>query len=224
MNWSLYLVTDRALSGERSLETVVEQAVSGGVTVVQLREKNCEPSEFLAMAHKLKTLLHPHHIPLIINDDVDIAIEVQAEGIHIGQSDRNVKEVREILGAQAIIGLSVETKNQAIEANELPIDYIGISPVFATQTKANHSKPWGLEGVRWLREHSRHPLIAIGGINTGNASDVIRAGAHGIAVVSSICSAKDPEAAARELRILVDKAMAANRNPRGDLLSFELYS
>ena len=206
MNWSLHLVTDRELAGNRPLTTVVQQAVDGGVTIVQLREKNCTKSEFCALAQDLKTFLKPRSIPLIINDAVEVAQEIGADGIHVGQSDMDVLEVRARLGDSAIIGLSIETEEQAIEANGLPIDYIGISPVFATPTKEDHSEPWGLKGVQWLREHSRHPMVAIGGLNTGNVSDVIQAGADGIAVVSAICAADDPEAAARALRDLIDKA------------------
>lgn len=131
---SLYLVTDRSLSLGRSLESVVAQAVEGGVTMVQLREKDCSTLEFYEQAILLKKCLHPYNIPLIINDRLDIALACDAEGLHIGQSDMPYDIARKLFGRDKIIGLSVECIQDAVNANELDVDYIGISPVFGTPT------------------------------------------------------------------------------------------
>ncbi len=203
---SLYLVTDRELSLGRSLHEVVEEAVAGGVSMVQLREKDCSHEEFLRTALGMKRLLSKSGIPLIINDNVEVALRSGADGVHIGQSDMEYGEARKILGEEKIIGLSVETMEQVEEANGLAVDYLGISPVFATPTKTDTGTPFGLAGISRVREISKHRLVAIGGINRENAGAVISAGAEGIAVVSAICSASSPRDAARELRSIVDSA------------------
>lgn len=199
IDYSLYLVTDRNLSLPRSIEEVVKSAILGGVTIVQLREKDCTTRQYLETAYNLKNILKPFGIPLIINDRIDIALAVQADGVHIGQNDMPYKEARYLMGKDAIIGLSVETMEQAEEAQDLDVDYLGVSPVFKTPTKTDISTEWGIEGLKKLRAFSRHILVAIGGINKENALEVKKAGADGIAVVSAICSAKDPEKAAKEL-------------------------
>lgn len=195
-NLGLYLVTDRSLSNGRPIEWIVEEAVKGGVTMVQLREKNCSTTDFIELAIRLKRILEPYKVPLIINDRLDVALASDADGLHIGQSDMSYQAAREMLGYQKIIGLSVETVSQAKEANSLDVDYIGISPVFTTGTKADIATPLGLEGVTEIASFSKHPIVGIGGIHAGNAKEVIDAGADGVAVVSAICSATDPEKAA----------------------------
>ncbi len=197
---SLYLVTDCELSLGRSLEFIVEEAVKGGVTMVQLREKNSGSREFYQLGLHLKKLLEPMDIPLIINDRLDIAMAVDADGLHIGQSDLPCDVARRILGNDKILGLSVETIQQARESNSMDIDYIGISPVFATPTKTDTCEPFGLVGVKEVSNISCHPSVAIGGINLENARKVMEQGANGIAVVSAISSAADPRLAAESLR------------------------
>lgn len=200
---SLYLVTDRDLSLGRPLEFIVEEAVKGGVTMVQLRETRCSTLEFYQLALQLKALLKPENIPLIINNRADIALAVDADGLHIGQSDLPWQIARQLLGPDKIIGLSVETLQQARAANELDIDYIGISPVFATPTKTDTAPPFGLDGVKAVCTVSRHPTVAIGGINSTNAAQIIANGANGIAVVSAISAVKDPRQAAQSLANIV---------------------
>lgn len=200
---SLYLVTDSELAGGRGIEEVVEAAVHGGVTVVQLREKEASTRCFYEQAVRLKQILKPYGIPLIINDRLDIALACDAEGIHIGQSDMPYEIVRKLMGKDRIIGLSVEKLEDVYTANELDIDYIGISPVFGTPTKTDTLVPFGLEGVRKVMSLSRHPSVGIGGINKENAKAIIRSGANGIAVVSAIMSAIDPESAAKELLSII---------------------
>lgn len=200
---SLYLVTDRSLSLGRPLEYVVEEAVKGGVTMVQLREKECSSKEFYLQAMALKKCLKPYNIPLIINDRLDIALACDAEGLHIGQSDLPYEVARKILGKDKIIGLSVENKQDALDANKLDVDYIGISPVFDTPTKTDTAQELGLAGVHEISLVSKHPGVGIGGINNSNALEIIQAGADGISVVSAIMSAADPRQAASELYDIV---------------------
>lgn len=203
---SLYLVTDRDLSMGRSLEEIVEDAVKGGITMLQLREKNTSTADFYKIACSLKDLLKGHNIPLIINDRLDIAIASDADGLHIGQSDMPYSVVREILGKDKIIGLSVETIEQAREANELDVDYIGLSPVFSTNTKTDINTPLELEGIREIASFTKHKTVAIGGINTQNTGDIIKNGADGIAVVSAIISQDSPKMAAAELKKIIKEA------------------
>lgn len=200
INLDLYLVTDRDLSMGRSLDWVVEKAVKGGVTIVQLREKDLETRDFIEEAKRIQKILKPYKIPLLINDRVDVALAIGADGVHLGQSDMPYHMARKILGDEAIIGLSVESTEQAKEANLYDIDYIAISPVFTTPTKEELTQELGIEGVREITRLSKHPAVGIGSIKVHNAQDIIQAGADGVAVVSGICSADDPEKAASELR------------------------
>ena len=202
---SLYLVTDRTLCHNRSLETIVREAVEGGVTMVQLREKYASSKEFYEIANRIKKVLQPHRVPLIINDRLDIAIACDADGLHIGQNDLPYEVARKILGKEKIIGLSVENIRDAIDANSLDVDYIGISPVFGTPTKTDTALPLGLEGVKTIAEISKHPTVGIGGLNIHNSKEVMDAGADGIAVVSAIMSANHPGNAASELINLIKK-------------------
>ena len=201
----LYLVTDRSLSSGRSLEEVVSEAVAGGVTMVQLREKDASTGEFVELAFRLKEILKPYNVPLIINDRVDVALAVDAEGLHIGQSDMPYEIARKLLGPDKIIGLSVENMDDLLEANRLDVDYVGISPVYGTPTKTDTAEPFGLEGLRRAVALSDHPTVAIGGMNAGTIADVIAAGTDGVAVVSAICPADSPRSAAKELLEIIDR-------------------
>lgn len=201
----LYLVTDRDLCGGRPLKEVVAAAVAGGAAWVQLREKNLSTRVFVEEAAAVKALLAPHKVPLIINDRLDVALAVGADGVHVGQDDMPYPLARKILGTGKIIGLSVETWEDVEAAEKWDVDYLGVSPVFATPTKTDTKGSWGLEGIARIRSFSRHPLVAIGGLNATNTGAAVRAGADGIAVVSAICAAPDPLAAARELcRIIAE--------------------
>ena len=202
----LYLVTDRSLSLGRPLEWVVEEAVKGGVTMVQLREKEASTLDFYNLAMRLKDILKPYHVPLIINDRLDIALACDAGGLHIGQNDMPYEVARKLLGKDKIIGLSVENLQDAKVANDLDIDYIGISPVFSTPTKTDTASALGLEGIQKITEISKHPSVGIGGINLSNVQDIIHAGADGISVVSAIMSAENPQDAAHQLKEIVIKS------------------
>ena len=203
----VYLVTDRGLCGGRPLEEIVIQALKGGISFVQLREKEISTRSFVEEAGRIKELLAPYKVPLIINDRVDVAVACGAEGVHIGQDDMPYEIVRKIMGEKAIIGLSVETWEDVVASQKLDVSYIGISPVFATPTKTDTKGAWGLEGLARIKAFSRHPLVAIGGINESNAREVVMAGADCIAVVSAICASSHPEAVARRINEIIDSSL-----------------
>jgi len=200
---SLYLVTDRPLSMGRDMRWIVNEAVRGGCTMVQLREKDCDTREFVDLACMLKQELSATGVPLIINDRIDVALAVDADGVHIGQSDMPYEIARRLLGPDKIIGLSVESMEELEEANQLDVDYIGISPIFATATKTDTKTPFGLEGARLVMSRSLHPACGIGGMNHRTVVDVIQHGVDGIAVVSDIVSAPSPcDSSASLLRLV----------------------
>ncbi len=199
LNLGLYLVTDSGLTMGRPLVEIVEKAVRGGATIVQLREKNLTTADYIKRAKELKKVLLKYKVPLLINDRTDVALASQADGVHLGQNDMPCQMARNILGPDKIIGLSVENFDQTEEANNLDINYIAVSPVFTTSTKRELTSGLGLEGVRRISEISRHPVVGIGSIKEHNAAAVIKAGASGIAVVSALCSAEDPEKEAQKL-------------------------
>ena len=194
----LYLVTDRHLAGQRDIADVVRSAIKGGVTCVQLREKSLGRAAFMAQACVLKKICRERDVPLIVNDDIEVARRAHADGVHLGQSDASVAKAREALGPDAIIGLSVETVEQAQAAASLDVDYIAASPILATPTKTDTGEPLGLMGLRAIRKITDKPLVAIGGINIDNARAVLEAGADGLAVISALVAAPDPCQAARQ--------------------------
>ena len=203
----VYLVTDRGMCRNRPLQDVVLKAVQGGVSCVQLREKDLPTRDFIGEAVAVKKILVPFHVPLIINDRVDVALACGADGVHLGQQDMPYAMARKLMGDQAIIGLSVETWEEVESVEKLDVNYIGVSPVFATPTKTDTKEPWGLAGLKKIKAFSRHTLVAIGGINASNAQSVAEAGADCLAVVSAVCSADDPVAAAVKLKNIMDVVM-----------------
>jgi thiamine-phosphate pyrophosphorylase len=203
----LYFVTDRDLCGIKPLEDVVSQSVRGGAACVQLREKNLSTRAFVEEARRIKKILEPFGVPLIINDRIDVALAVKAEGVHVGQDDMPYPMARALMGPKAVIGLSVETWKDVEEAERFDVDYLGVSPVFETPTKTDTKGSWGLEGLTKIKAFSRHPLVAIGGLNPGNARDVVLAGADSVAVVSAICAAPDPFAVSRSLHEIIAGAL-----------------
>jgi len=208
---SVYLVLDRLFIGERGLLATLRAALAGGVTVVQLRDKQALRPLFLEEARRIQALLRPLGIPFIVNDRVDVAREIGADGVHVGQDDMPAADARRLLGPDAIIGLSVSRADEIAGADPDIVDYVGLGPVFATNTKPDTPPPLDLGGVRALRPRLAVPVVAIGGIGAGNAAEIVRAGADGVAVVSSICSAPDPEAAARRLVSAVARGRAHRR-------------
>lgn len=200
----LYLVADIDCLAERSLEDTVAAAVRGGVTVVQLRMKSASTREFIRRARLLKSILAGPEVPLVINDRVDVALAAGADGVHLGHTDMPYEDAVRILGNAALIGISIENAGQAREAASMDLSYVAASPVFSTPTKTDTAPALGLSGLRELRPLTQHKIVAIGGINESNALQVLEAGADGIAVVSAICRAPNPEEAARRLRHIVD--------------------
>jgi len=210
IDYSLYLVTDRKLSLGRSLLEVIKPAVDGGVTVVQLREKEVDSREFYREALEIKEFLDSRDIPLIINDRLDIALAIDAAGVHLGQEDLPIGVARNILGPGKIIGASVFTPDDAIQAEAAGADYLGLSPIFVTATKPELMNQIGLEGIGPIRRATRLPLIGIGSMNETNACSVIRAGLDGVAVVSAICCRPDACAAAEKIMLEIQRARGRN--------------
>ncbi|MFI3287091.1 MAG: thiamine phosphate synthase [Rikenellaceae bacterium] len=209
---SLYLVTDSSLTRGRKLEDVVEEAAKGGVTIVQLREKELPTGEFIDTARRIKAILDQYSVPLIINDRVDVALAVDAAGVHIGQSDMSYSDARRLLGEDKIIGLSVETFDEVIASNALDVDYIGISPIFQSTTKTDTLSPFGIEGCRKAVEATTHRTVAIGGINLSNLEACFSTGIEGVALVSAIISAKCPYSATQKLREAIMRYKSADLN------------
>lgn len=197
----LCLVTDINNKPMDGYLRFIEQAIRGGVTMVQLREKSIGYDKIRTRALALKNFLSPLNIPLIINDFVDIAIEVDADGVHVGNEDMEASILREKLGPNKIIGLSAETLEDIERANNLPIDYVAASAIFPSVTKLNCKKFWGIDGLKMVVEKSTHPVIAIGGINSTHVQDISKAGAKGIAVISTIHDAHNPYEATKRLLI-----------------------
>ncbi|WP_028388567.1 thiamine phosphate synthase [Legionella fairfieldensis] len=204
--YKLILVTHRQDMSVADYLAFVEKCLVGGVTSVQLREKNATPAFLLDYAYRLKTLLDTYRIPLIINDNLDLALEIDAHGVHLGQTDGSPCWARERLGAHQCIGLSLETEEDLQRANEVQVTYVAASAVFPTSNKHNIRTTWGLKGVEYLAKRSKHPLIAIGGINQENVQDVVAAGAQGIAIIGALHDAPDPTRTAFNLRQLIERS------------------
>ncbi|MDR2619062.1 MAG: thiamine phosphate synthase [Treponema sp.] len=197
---SLYLCTDRKLLFGRPLPEAVEAAIAGGVTMVQLREKDAPAREFFDIAREVLALTRSRGVPLIINDRLDIALAAGADGVHLGQSDLPCFEARRIAGKDFIIGISAHTPEGALSAQRAGADYIGSGAVFPTGSKADVGAVIGIEGIRAVADAVKIPVVGIGGINPGNAASVIAAGAAGVAVISAILSQPDIRAAALALK------------------------
>jgi thiamine-phosphate pyrophosphorylase len=155
----------------------------------------------------MKNLTARFRVPLIINDRIDVALASGADGVHIGQDDMPYAEARRLMGLHAIIGLSVETWDDVLEAEALDVDYLGVSPVFETPTKTDTKGSWGFAGIARIRAYSRHKLVAIGGMNASNADEAIMAGAYSIAIISAICAASDPLLVSREINAIIQAAL-----------------
>ena len=199
----LYLIVDHFSCVNRSVDEVVQEAVAGGVDLVQLREKHASTRQIMELGRSLQGILGKYKIPLIINDRIDIARALNADGVHVGQQDMPYPIARQQMGEEKIVGVSVSSDKQALEANKWNVDYIGVGSVFKTKTKEDISALIGLDGLRRISKLSKHKIFAIGGIDLTNARSAIAAGADGIAVVSAICSAPTPKTAAQELLNIV---------------------
>jgi len=199
----LYLVTDPVLCRARGVVDTVREAVNGGVTMVQLRDKDATSRERVAVGHALMRALEGTGVPLVINDDIDAALAIGAHGVHLGQSDLSPERIRERLGPSAIVGVSCETIAHAATADARVVDYVGLGPVFATSTKPDHAPAMGLRMLAAARAATSVPAVAIGGIQLANLAQVLATGVHGVAVVSAICGQPSPRDAAQALSAFV---------------------
>lgn len=209
----LYGIVDPVRTGGRDPIELTRQAVSGGATLIQYRDKHGEGRRLVELARALKAALEGTGVPLLINDRVDIALAAGADGVHLGQEDMHPNDARDLLGPHAIIGLTLKTPEQADRMASIPIDYGCIGGVFATMSKNNPAPPIDLDGLRRIVSHARlayrGPVGAIAGIDATNAQAVIAAGADGIAVISALFMASDPQAEARRLRGIVDQTLTS---------------
>ncbi len=198
IDYSLYLVADSSFITLETAEKKVTEAIEGGVTIVQLRAKDISAAEFYNMALKIKMITGYYNMPLIINDRVDIAIAADADGVHTGQEDLPVKEVRKLIGINKIMGISVSNITEAEKAERDSADYLGAGAMFPTDTKLD-AKYVSIEELREIKKKVQIPVVAIGGINAGNAEKIFSAGADGIAVVSAVLGEKNIKEAALKL-------------------------
>jgi len=205
--YRLYLVISEADCKGRDILWVTEQAIKGGVEVVQLREKHKNFEAYTDTALRLKEILDRYNVPLIINDDIDVALLSGAAGLHVGATDLPPSLVMQQWPQCTMLGYSIEYIEQLYSDEVQYATHLGISPVFSTPTKTNTVTEWGLEGIATIRTLTHKPLVAIGSMSANNAYDVIRAGADCIAVVSAICAAEDPAHAAAAIRNQIEKAL-----------------
>lgn len=200
----LYAVTDRSWLGGETLYSQAEQALKGGATFIQLREKDLDEASFLKEARALKHLCHRYQVPFVINDNVDITLAVDADGVHVGQSDMEAGDVRRKLGPDKIIGVSAQTVEQALLAERRGADYLGVGAVFNTSTKLDAAEV-SFDTLKAICEAVSIPVVAIGGISLENVEELKGSGIAGVAVVSAIFAAKDIEEASRNLKMKLEQ-------------------
>lgn len=205
--YRLYLVISQESCSNKNLVKVAEEAILGGVDIIQLREKNISNELFLEKALQLQECLSKYNVPLIINDNLNVAIASDAFGIHVGNNDISPKEIREQWTDCQSLGYSIEYLEQLENESTSLSDCLGISPVFQTHTKTDTVTEWGLNGIKTIRSKTEKPLIAIGNMNISNAAEVIKAGADCIAVVSAICGSDNPQKSAYEIRNEIEKSL-----------------
>lgn len=199
VDYTLYLVTNRELMSSKTIEESVKEAIKGGCTIVQLREKDISSKEFYDIAKSLRKITKKHKVPFIINDRVDIALAVNADGVHVGQSDLSLKDVRKLIGKNKIIGVSCGNLEEAKKAYKDGADYLGVGAVFPTNTKKD-AKDVGIDGLKEIINNIPLPIVAIGGINKENIENLRDINLAGVALVSAIISQKDVKNSAKEIK------------------------
>ncbi len=199
VDFAVYVITDRRLARGRSHEEIAAAAIAGGATVVQLRDKDLTTRQMVETAARMLAVTRPAGVPLVINDRVDVALAVDADGVHLGPDDLAVGAARRILGPARLVGASAGTVDEAVQAEREGADYLGVGSVFHTSSKPDAGSPIGIEGLRRIVQAVRLPVVAVGGITHGNAAEAIRAGAAGVAVISAVVAAADIAAATRSL-------------------------
>lgn len=203
-NWSVYIITDEQVSAGRSHVEIARAAIAGGADVIQLRDKIAASRKLFEDAMEIRHLTWKARVPFIVNDRLDIALACNADGLHVGQADLPASVARQLLGEDKILGVSVETVAEAIQAEKDGANYLGVGPIFeARLTKPDASQPIGLTLLAEIHRHINLPLVAIGGITAENALETLRAGANGIAVISAVVAAPDIQSATRRLKALV---------------------
>jgi len=201
LDLKLYLITERSFLKDKSIKEAVEESILGGVTFVQVREKNISSRLFYDISIEVKQVTDYYKVPLIINDRIDIAQAIDAAGVHLGQSDINLVIARKILGPKKIIGISAGNIEEALEAQKNSADYVGIGPIYPTGTKKDANDPIGLNGLKSIVDSISIPSVAIGGINQNNFREVLKTGVNGISVISAILNNRDIKQAAMNLLI-----------------------
>lgn len=204
IDYSIYLVTDRDLMSTETLEEAVEEAIKGGCTLIQLREKECSSLDFYNTAVNVKKITDKYNVPLLINDRLDIALAVDAAGVHVGQSDLPCSVVRKIIGEDKIIGVSAGNLKDALRAQEDGADYLGVGAMYATGTKKD-AKPTSMDELKKIRENVSIPIVVIGGINKDRISDFKGTGIDGLAIVSAIIAQKDICNSTKEIKEIFTK-------------------
>jgi thiamine-phosphate pyrophosphorylase len=205
----LYVIVDPSFALGRSAEEVAAAAVAGGATMLQVRAKEATTGELLALTQSVLAIGRPAQVPVVVNDRVDVALAAGADGAHVGESDLPADVARRLLGADAILGCSAASAAAARLGARLGANYLGVGDVFGTSSKPDAGPPLGLDGLAEVAGAAELPVVAIGGIDPTNAAAAIRAGAHGVAVISAVVSAADVRVAAARLRAVVDEALAA---------------
>ena len=208
---SVYMITDPVLCGVHGLRGTVASGIRGGVTMVQLRDPYAKTRALIETARALVALTRPAGVLFIVNDRVDVALSVGADGVHVGQADMDPGDARRLIGPDKILGLSITEEADLERSNLSVVDYLGVGPIYPSATKADAAPAMAIGGLRAIARQTKLPIVAIGGLHAGNAADAIEAGADGVAVVSAICSAPDPGEAAGELAAVVAAAREARR-------------
>lgn len=202
VDYSLYLVTDRILVGSKDFFLSIRKALEGGVTLLQLREKEAASREFYDIGLKVKEMAAEFRVPLIINDRVDLALALDADGVHVGQQDLPLEVVRKMIGSRKILGYSISNQEEALWGERMGVDYLGAGPVFPTGSKKDAPKAIGLIKLKEIKDSVNLPVVGIGGIGAANLREVKETGIDGVSVISAILSQEDPYAAAKDLRDL----------------------
>jgi len=200
----LHVITDVVVQTRFTHEELAEAACAGGADIVQLRDKSQPVESFAAVARRVAEICRHHGVTFIVNDHVRVARDVEADGVHLGRRDSSIEDARALLGERAIVGASVGSLEEALEAEASGADYVGFGHVFATMSKTKPTPPVGLDALARVAARARVPVIAIGGITEANAAQVMETGAWGIAVIGAVCAADDPRAATRRLKRIVE--------------------
>jgi len=208
LDLSVYLITDRDLCGPRGVVDTIREAVSGIPAAVELRDPEGRTGELVDQARALAAVLKPAGIKFIVSDRVDVALAADADGVHVRHGDMAPADARKLIGRKRLLGLSITDDSELGAIDLAAVDYLVVGPTYQSLVKPDAARPMAIAGLHEIRERTKLPIIAIGGLHAGNAADAIAAGADGVAVVSAICAAPNPAAATRELRDIVSAALA----------------